>query len=80
MDGLTSAFVTLAAKHDVRVNEKDDSVFLNLGELSVKEHRKEVKRLHREGTVGKTVRGSPIDQDVPVRNHRTRKRASINRG
>ncbi|WP_240137466.1 MarR family transcriptional regulator [Salinigranum salinum] len=49
LDRRTSAFIAWAAKHDVRVNERDDSVFLDLGELSDEEHRKEVKRLLREG-------------------------------
>ena len=49
LDGKTSAFIAWAAKHDVNVKERGDQVTLKFGELDSEEHRKEVKRLLREG-------------------------------
>jgi hypothetical protein len=49
LDERTSAFVAWAAKHDVNVNERGDGLKLRLGEVDGDDHRKEVRRILREG-------------------------------
>jgi predicted transcriptional regulator len=49
LDEKTSAFIAWAAKHGVNVNERGEGLTLHLGELDAESHRKEVRRLLREG-------------------------------
>ncbi len=49
LDAKTSTFIAWAAKHGINVNERDDAVSLKLGELDAEDHRKEVRRILREG-------------------------------
>jgi hypothetical protein len=49
LDPKTSAFIAWAAKHGVNVNERGEGLTLRLGELDSKFHRREARRILREG-------------------------------
>lgn len=49
LDERTSAFIAWAAKYGVNVREGNDSVSLDLGELPADKHRRELRRVLREG-------------------------------
>ena len=49
LDARTSAFIAWAAKHGVNVNERDEGLRLQLGNLSENRHRAEVQWILREG-------------------------------
>ncbi|WEL27342.1 DUF7845 domain-containing protein [Haloferax volcanii] len=49
LDEKTSAFIAWAAKHDINFNERSSGVSLKLGKLDEENHRREVRRILREG-------------------------------
>jgi hypothetical protein len=49
LDTRTTAFIAWAAKHDMNVTERGDELELRLGEVNGEDHRKEVRRILREG-------------------------------
>ena len=49
LDENTSAFIAWAATHDIKLNERDDPIRLELGELDAENHDREVRRILREG-------------------------------
>lgn len=49
LDENTSAFIAWAASHGINVNEQEDSVRLELGELDAENHDRELRRMLREG-------------------------------
>ncbi|GAB6861199.1 MarR family transcriptional regulator [Haloplanus litoreus] len=49
LDKRTTAFITWAASHGMNVTERGDELELRLGEVTGEDHRKEVRRILREG-------------------------------
>ncbi|WP_411964693.1 MarR family transcriptional regulator [Haloferax sp. YSMS24] len=49
LDEKTSAFVAWAATHGININERNDGMTLRLGRLDRDNHRREVRRILREG-------------------------------